>query len=208
MQKNFSPSSRSDEALVLAYHQGDNSALAELMVRYADWVDQKVRRYPELGPDAEDAKQELMVALVRAVTGYDAGKGAAFRTYLNRCMENAMTSFLLNRQTKKAAVLRDAVPIDEVDEQRLLSDASANPEDQIILQERFHTMELLIAQHLSPFEQEVLFYYLAEYSYEEIAGSLHCSVKSVDNALQRIRRKLKTVFHDLREPHPPKDVST
>ena len=197
----------SDEELIASYHQGDNTALATLIARYAGWADRKVRANEALGSDAEDAKQELLVALVRAVSGFQPAEGVQFRTYVNRCMDHAMTNFLLHLRTKKSAVLTDAVPIEDLDE-RFLCDFSVNPEETVILQERFHSIETLVAQMLSSFEQKVLFCYLADDSYEEIANQLNCSVKAVDNALQRIRRKLKTALRDNREPHPFGDVST
>lgn len=198
---------KTDEVLVRAYRQGSNEALAELMMRYASIAKLKVRAVSSLGADAEDASQELMVALLRAVYSYSEEKNASFKTYVGVCMDHALVNFLEAHQTQKASVLRHALSLDDLAENALLSNDSDDPEKQILLQEQIHTMELLISQKLSRFEKDVLFFYLADHSYEEISHRLNCTEKSVDNALQRIRRKLKSAWGKLREDHPQSDDS-
>jgi len=207
MQNAHSLSVLTDEELVMQYHHGDNSALADLLVRYAPLADRLIAKHPALGADAEDAKQELLVSLVRAVASYQQGGGASFRTYLNQSMENALKNLMIHHQTGKHQILTQALSLDDLDEERLIRDFSVNPEDEFMMKEHSRLIREFIAETLSELEQQVLVYFLADYSYEEIAALLSSTPKSVDNALQRIRKKLRVLLSKSGEIHSYMNVS-
>ncbi len=180
----------SDEELVRAYHQGDNTSFVELISRYLDLIDAKLTQFHCSGAEREDVKQEALMALLNAVKLYDPDKETRFSTFASRCVENSVLRSLQHRNTKKARLLSDAVSIDEAKEIAV----QENPEDLYIDQEGYHVMLGKIEVNLSEFEKNVLFSYLDGNSYAQISVLFGTSQKSVDNALQRIRRKLKTVF--------------
>lgn len=180
----------SDEELVRAYHQGDNTSFVELISRYLDLIDAKLTQFHCSGAEREDVKQEALMALLNAVKLYDPGKETRFSTFASRCVENSVLRSLQHRNTKKARLLSDAVSIDEAKEIAV----QENPEDLYIDQEGYHVMLGKIEVNLSEFEKNVLFSYLDGNSYAQISTQFGASQKSVDNALQRVRRKLKTVF--------------
>ncbi|MBS7176415.1 Stage 0 sporulation protein H [uncultured Ruminococcus sp.] len=180
----------SDEELVRAYHQGDNTSFVELISRYLDLIDAKLTQFHCSGAEREDVKQEALMALLNAVKLYDPDKETRFSTFASRCVENSVLRSLQHRNTKKARLLSDAVSIDEAKEIAV----QENPEDLYIDQEGYHVMLGKIEVNLSEFEKNVLFSYLDGNSYAQISTQFGASQKSVDNALQRVRRKLKTVF--------------
>lgn len=180
----------SDEELVRAYHQGDNTSFVELISRYLDLIDAKLTQFHCSGAEREDVKQEALMALLNAVKLYDPGKETRFSTFASHCVENSVLRSLQHRNTKKARLLSDAVSIDEAKEIAV----QENPEDLYIDQEGYHVMLGKIEVNLSEFEKNVLFSYLDGNSYAQISTQFGASQKSVDNALQRVRRKLKTVF--------------
>ena len=180
----------SDEELVRAYHQGDNTSVVELISRSLDLIDAKLTQFHCSGAEREDVKQEALMALLNAVKLYDPGKETRFSTFASRCVENSVLRSLQHRNTKKARLLSDAVSIDEAKEIAV----QENPEDLYIDQEGYHVMLGKIEVNLSEFEKNVLFSYLDGNSYAQISTQFGASQKSVDNALQRVRRKLKTVF--------------
>lgn len=185
----------SDEALVARYHQGDNSGLVELIARYLKVIDGKLRARPYPFGDEEDLKQEALIGLLQAVRTYRPDKGAKFATYADRCIGNALRNAMMKISAKKLRFLREMVPIEHAeDAQGMDLSENNNPEQIYIDQEQYQQLLDKIETGLSDFEKSVLFYYLDGKSYNQIGVMLGSSPKAVDNALQRIRRKLKTVF--------------
>lgn len=178
----------SDEDLVLCYRAGNNAALVELVARYIDLSDRKIGRYPHLLKEAEDVKQEALIAFLHAVSRYDANKGASFATYVNFCTDNAIKNFLLHISAKKIQMLKSALPIDQLE---TIGQGRDNPEEILIHRESFADLEAAIERRLSEFERDVLFCFLDGKTYEQIAENLSSNPKAVDNALQRVRRKLR-----------------
>ena len=179
-----------DESLVKAYRQGDNASLVFLISRYLGLIDRKLDHYIGWSSERDDMKQEALMALLNAVQFYDPAKEVKFSTFADRCVENSIRSSLQKRNTKKARLLKDAVSIDDAREIAV----QENPEDLYIDQEGYRVMLGQIEVNLSEFEKNVLFSYLEGNNYAQISTLLGSSQKSVDNALQRVRRKLKTVF--------------
>lgn len=179
-----------DEQLIEAYRHGDNASLVSLISRYLGVIDGKLNRAAVRPSDRDDLKQEALMALLNAVRFFDPARGAKFSTFADRCMENAIRGALQQQNTKKARLLSEALPIDDAGELA----SGENPEDLYIDREGYRVMLGKIEVNLSEFEKNVLFSYLDGNNYAQIATLLGSSQKSVDNALQRVRRKLKTVF--------------
>ncbi len=187
-----------DEALCVRAVSGDRVAEEALVIRYNRLVRICARPYFLAGGDSEDLIQEGMVGLLAAIREYDPSKAAAFRTYAEVCIKNRLRSAVKAAARDKHTPLNNSVPFepplfDGKGEQyayhapvRQLED----PEEIFLSRESFRErMEALMGQ-LSGFEANVLRLYLNGLSYSEIAAEVKKSPKSVDNAVQRIRRKL------------------
>lgn len=184
----------SDENLVSLYLDGDNDALLLLVSRYIGKIDRKLRAYPLLKEDVDDAKQEALISFLSAVRSYCADRGASFVTYADRCFDNAIRNHIVRLSTKKFLLLKNAVSIGDVHEKNLMDASSNNPEEIYINKERYNRLLDKIDVNLSEFEKNVLLSYLDGNSYTDISKEFNSTPKAVDNALQRVRRKLKSVF--------------
>ena len=186
----------SDEELCTRAAAGDRVAEETLVTRYNRLVRRCARPYFLVGGDSEDLTQEGMVGLIKAVREYDAGKAAAFRTYAEICIRNRLYSVLRAAAREKHQVLNQSISLDtpDFDSNSYTSGTNhleqRNPEDDVI--DREHTAALLsgVRKQLSEFEAKILEYYLDGLSCREIAETVGKSPKSVDNAVQRIRRKV------------------
>ena len=185
-----------DELLCELAGEGDRQAEEILVSRYTRLVRTCARPYFLVGGDSEDLIQEGMVGLIKAVREYDADKAASFRTFAELCIRTRLFSALRTAGREKHKVLNQSVSLDtpEFDSNSYTSGtnnlAQRNPEEFII--DREHTAALLsgVRKQLSEFEAKILGYYLDGLSCREIAETVGRSPKSVDNAVQRIRRKV------------------
>lgn len=185
-----------DEALCRLAADGDRRAEETLVSRYTRLVRTCARPYFLAGGDSEDLTQEGMLGLLKAVREFDSGKEAAFRTFAEICIRSRLYSALRSAGREKHQVLNQSVSLDTPDfESNSYTSgtthlAQRDPEDAII--DREHTAALLsgVRKQLSEFEAEILGYYLNGLSCGEIAREVGRSPKSVDNAVQRIRRKV------------------
>ena len=186
----------SDEEL--CQHSASGLRLAEeiLVTRYNRLVRTCARPYFLAGADSEDLTQEGMVGLIHAVREYDASKAASFRTFAETCIRNRLYSVLRAASRDKHQPLNQSVSLDTpfFDSNSYTSGtthlAQRNPEEFLI--DREHTAALLtgVRKQLSEFEAKILGYYLDGLSCREIAETVGKPPKSVDNAVQRIRRKV------------------
>ncbi|MEG1987661.1 MAG: sigma-70 family RNA polymerase sigma factor [Oscillibacter sp.] len=175
---------------------GNRDAEEELVTRYNRLVRTCARPFFLIGGDSEDLTQEGMVGLLKAVREYDALKDASFRTFAEICIRNRLYSVLRSAARDKHAPLNQSVPLDTpfFDPTSYTSGTSnlaqRNPEELLI--DREHTKSLLsgVRKQLSEFEAKILGYYLDGLSCREIAAQVGRPPKSVDNAVQRIRRKV------------------
>ncbi len=175
---------------------GNRLAEEILVTRYNRLVRSCARPFFLAGGDSEDLIQEGMVGLIKAAREYDADKEASFRTFAEVCIRNRLYSVLRAAARDKHAPLNQSVPLDTPFFERDsytsgTSDlAQCNPEDFLI--DREHTAALLsgVRKKLSEFEAKILGYYLDGLSCREIAETVGKSPKSVDNAVQRIRKKV------------------
>ena len=186
----------SDEELCRLVSQEDRLAEELLVTRYSRLVRTCARPYFLIGGDSEDLTQEGMIGLMNAVREYDASKAASFRTFAETCIRNRLYSALRSAAGDKHLPLNQSVPLDTpfFDSNSYTSGtgnlAERNPEDFLI--DREHAQSLLtgVRKQLSEFEAKILGYYLDGLSCREIAETVGRPPKSVDNAVQRIRRTM------------------
>ena len=195
-QPNLPLDRRGDEALCALAAAGNREAEEVLVTRYNRLVRTCARPFFLIGGDSEDLTQEGMVGLIKAVREYDAAKEASFRTFAEICIRSRLYSVLRAAARDKHSPLNQSVSLDTpfLDSNSYTSGTShlaqRNPEDFLI--DREHTAALLagVRKQLSEFEAKILGYYLDGLSYREIAETVGKAPKSVDNAVQRIRRKV------------------
>lgn len=189
-----------DEQLVEATRQGDSEALDFLITKYKPLVRMKVKSYFLIGADKEDIIQEGMIGLFKAVRDFNDGHQASFKAFAELCITRQMITAIKTATRQKHMPLNSYVSLDKPvgdDEQAstlmdlLETDSSEDPANFVVHREQFLDMESRINAILSPFEQKVLALYIDGCSYQEIAEQLGRHVKSIDNALQRIKRKLE-----------------
>ena len=186
----------SDEDLCALAASGNREAEEVLVTRYNRLVRTCARPFFLVGGDSEDLTQEGMVGLIKAVREYDADKEASFRTFAEICIRSRLYSVLRAAARDKHSPLNQSVPLDTpfLDSNSYTSGTShlaqRNPEEFLI--DREHTAALLagVRKQLSEFEAKILGYYLDGLSCREIAETVGKPPKSVDNAVQRIRRKV------------------
>lgn len=187
---------RSDEELCVLAASGNRLAEETLVTRYNRLVRTCARPFFLAGGDSEDLTQEGMLGLIKAVREYDAEKEASFRTFAEICIRSRLYSVLRAAARDKQQPLNQSVSLDTpyFDSNSYASGtnnlAQRNPEDFLI--DREHTAALLsgVRKQLSEFEAKILGYYLDGLSCREISKAVGRPPKSVDNAVQRIRRKV------------------
>ena len=183
-----------DEALALRAHDGDDEALTTLIQRYVPFVIKRASSFSKGELDADDLFQEGMIALLKAVRSYRSDGSGSFKTFAAVCINNKMISAVTAHMRDKNAPMRSYLSLSEsgVPEERLAdSSHEADPERWVITHEESDARNQRINDLLTPFERQVLKLYLSSYSYDEMSRQLGSSTKAVDNALQRVRRKLR-----------------
>ena len=181
----------SDECLAALSGQGEPEAFAELAVRYMPLVRAKASFFHAEGAEKEDLCQEGLLGLVRAAQTFQPGKGASFRTYAGVCIANSIRMAYRSAASQKNDPLNGFVSLSEEDSPQFEADCSASPEALLDSRESFRQMCSSIAEMLTPMELRVLRLYLGGCSYREIAEKMSVTEKAADNALQRVRSKLK-----------------
>ena len=186
-----------DETLAQRAKNGDDEALADLIARYTPLVCMRARAYARGVMDVDDVYQEGMIALLKAVRNYREDTAGSFRTFAAVCVNNKMLSAVTAHMRDKNAPMRSYLSLSgrEIPEDLLAAvSPETDPEKLVIASEESAARNRRIETLLSPFERQVLRLYLSSYSYEEMSRQLGSSTKAVDNALQRVRRKLRNVF--------------
>ena len=186
--------SYSDESLCRLAASGDPLAETELVGRYTRLVRVCARPLFLAGGDSEDLIQEGMLGLFKAVRDYKPGKEASFATFAGLCIDRQMYSAVASSQRQKHQPLNSFVSLSEpVSEQELRLVDEETPEEIMISRENVIGMHERIKERLSKFEYQVLELYLKGYDYTQIAEKLGKQPKAIDNALQRIRSKVREV---------------
>ena len=183
----------SDDELICMFRSGDSSVGDYLMEKYKALVKKKARLYYLEGGDHEDLLQEGMLGLFKAIREYSPEKEASFMTFASLCINRHMLSAIEAAGRKKNMALNGAVSLDLMRESRSGAALGISPDPETIFMEQEAADELLeeIKKSLSPMENRVLELYLDGLDYREIAKRMEKSEKSIDNALQRIRGKVK-----------------
>ncbi|OIU72873.1 RNA polymerase sporulation sigma factor SigH [Rossellomorea aquimaris] len=189
-----------DEEIIEAVHQGNSEALDFLIKKYRNFVRAKARSYFLIGADKEDIVQEGMIGLYKAIRDYKEDKLTSFKAFAELCITRQIITAIKTATRQKHIPLNSYVsldkPIYDDESDRTLLDVISgtkvmDPEELIINREEFDNMEDKMAQLLSDLERKVLALYLDGQSYQEISEELNRHVKSIDNALQRVKRKLE-----------------
>ena len=182
----------SDEQLIERLRGGETEISDYLMEKYKGLVRKKARAMYLIGGDTDDLIQEGMIGLFKAVQDYRPDREASFQTFASLCIERQLYSAVKNSTRQKHIPLNSYVSLSEEAETGSLEGLwSENPEALIIDRENTRLLEKQISQTLSPMENKVLDYYLKGYSYVQIAELMNKQSKSIDNALQRIRGKIR-----------------
>ena len=188
-----------DEQIVELAQDADGAALEYLLNKYKNFVRTKARSYFLIGADHEDIVQEGMIGLYKSIRDYRAEKLSSFRAFAELCVTRQIITAIKTATRQKHIPLNSYIslnkPIYEEDSDRTLLDviteeSASNPEELFIDREDLSLIEGKIGQMLSDLEKDVLVRYMEGKSYVEIAGEMGRHVKSIDNALQRIKRKL------------------
>ena len=191
---------RPDEDLVEAVRNGDGDALEFLIHKYRNFVRAKARSYFLIGADREDIVQEGMIGLYKSIRDFREDKLASFKAFAELCITRQIITAIKTATRQKHIPLNSYVsldkPIYDEDSDRTLLDVICaarvtDPEELVIHQEEFDDIEVKMTELLSDLERKVLMLYLDGRSYQEIAIDLDRHVKSIDNALQRVKRKLE-----------------
>lgn len=189
-----------DEEVVELAKYGNVGALEFLINKYKNFVRAKARTYFLIGADREDIIQEGMIGLYKAIRDYRYDRQASFRAFAEICVTRQIITAIKTATRQKHIPLNSYVSLnkpvfDEESERTLgevvITEKDGNPEELFINQENLMDIESTMNKILSPLEQEVVGLYLEGKSYQEIAEQLDRHVKSVDNALQRVKRKLE-----------------
>ena len=189
-----------DEEIALLAQQGDADASEYLLNKYKNFVRSKARSYFLVGADHEDIVQEGMIGFYKAIRDFRDDKLSSFRAFAELCVTRQIITAIKTATRQKHIPLNSYVslnkPIYDEDSDRTLLDIISgakvsDPEELVISQEEFVDIEKKMEEILSDLEWKVLMSYLDGKSYQEIAEDLGRHVKSIDNALQRVKRKLE-----------------
>ena len=189
----------SDDELVKKAKNGDQEAIEILVDRYKNCISLKTRTYFLRGADKEDIMQEGMIGLIKAIRDYNAGKQVSFKSFAELCITRQIITAVKAATRQKHIPLNSYVSLygnNDGDEDRaplelVDSNTRFNPEEYIIMRENMKKIDEHIVKVLSKFEKNVLEFYLNGKRYQEMSMLLDRPVKSIDNALQRIKRKLE-----------------
>lgn len=194
-----------DEELVRIAQAGDDAVQDYLLDKYKSLVRAKSRAYFLIGADSEDIIQEGMIGLYKAVRDFNGEKNTSFRSFAELCVNRQMITAIKAATRQKHQPLNSYIslnkPVYEDETEQTYMDllqegALLNPETLLIGQENRSFLEDQLVKHLSGFETRVLMLYLQGRSYFEIARTLKKPEKSIDNALQRIKKKLERFLEE------------
>lgn len=194
-----------DEELILRLRDGETAVTDYIMEKYKNLVRSKAKSMYILGADSEDLIQEGMIGLFKALRDYDSGRDASFATFADLCVSRQMYTAVQASTRQKHMPLNSYISLYSAGKERgegeeaelinsLVSKAEINPEELLIDKENAENLAKEIARELSPFENQVLDLYLTGMSYSQIAKVLGKDEKSTDNALTRMKAKVKKIL--------------
>ncbi len=197
-----------DEQLVEYILAGDPEAMEFLMNKYKNLVRSRARTLFLVGADKEDLIQEGMIGLYKAIRDFKSEKNTSFRNFADLCINRQMYSAIKGSNTKKNQPLNNYISFDSMEGtegqespvEQLFGinfEKNKNPEQLVIDKESADVLECTLVGHLSELEKQVLHFYMKDMNYSQIAMALGKEPKAVDNALQRIKKKLSQVLSEL-----------
>ncbi|MCI8410906.1 MAG: RNA polymerase sporulation sigma factor SigH [Clostridia bacterium] len=201
-------SNLTDEQIISQIKQGDESSLSYLLEKYKELVNIKVGKYFMIGAEREDIVQEGMIGLFKAIKNYNEDKQSSFKSFANICIERQLITAIKSSNRQKHMPLNSYLSLNnaayennEDDSVELIdtfnSKTIEDPLETIMKKEYYQEVENAVNKSLSKFEKQVLDRFIKGESYVTIAQKLDSPVKSVDNAIQRIRKKaIKNMFND------------
>ncbi len=181
-----------DEELALLVDYGNMAAFTELADRYLPAIESKAASFNVAGFEFNDFVQEGLLSLYICAKTYDSKRNSGFKTFCNACILKRMISLYRTANSGKNLPLKAYVPYEDYLNETSVSDG--NPEQKLIDEEAFSETYLMIRSRLSKLEYDVLIRYINNMSYTDIANDLNVGVKSVNNTMQRIRKKLKDIY--------------
>ena len=193
---------KTDNELIIAAQSGDEAALEEILLRYKPLVHKKSQPYYMAGGDDDDIVQEGLIGLYTAVMDFNKDKFPLFNIFAGVCIERRIISAVKKASRQKHIPLNSYISLSnrvfDDDESAYVEDVidngmGENPEKILIERETVSGLEGIISQALSEFEMRVLLCHLNGMSYKESAGVLNKDMKSIDNAMQRIKKKLENL---------------
>ena len=199
-----------DEEVLTYVHSGCKRGMEHLIEKYKPLVRAKARSYFLVGADREDIVQEGMIGLFKAVRDYKDDRSIPFKVFAEMCITRQIITAVKTATRQKHIPLNSYVSLnrkvfDEESEKFLIEVIQevsiANPEELFINKEQFTVIESRVMELLSPFEKEVLAKYLAGVTYQDIAKQLNKPVKSIDNALQRLKKKIEKSVQEVRKEY-------
>jgi RNA polymerase sporulation-specific sigma factor len=203
----------SDEGLVALYQGGHEPAVEALLHRYRNFARLKARSYFLAGADKDDIVQEGMIGLYKAIRDFDAEQETSFRAFAELCITRQIITAVKTATRQKHVPLNTYVSLqkpiaagedsDYLLQDVLVSTQAPDPADLVISHDELRSMKLAFSEILSDFETEVLHMYVEGKSYQEIGLHLNRHVKSIDNAIQRIKRKVELHLRDRRADEQP-----
>ncbi|WKY48430.1 sigma-70 family RNA polymerase sigma factor [Eubacteriaceae bacterium ES3] len=187
-----------DDEIISKAQDGDKDAAQFLLKKYRKLVSIRSRSYYLIGSDYEDLIQEGMIGLLKAIWDYQPNRNVKFDTFAGLCIERQIQTAVTSANRLKHQILNQSVSIystlskedgDEIIE-FLQADSNTDPVTSLVNDEALLTLVEMVKKELSEFEKKILLLYINGESYIKIAELLNCNTKSVDNALQRIRKKI------------------
>ncbi len=197
-----------DSKIIMLINQGDEYALNYLLKKYQELVNMKINKYFMIGAEKEDIAQEGMIGLYKAIQSYNPEKQNSFKSFANICIERQLITAIKTSNRQKHMPLNSYLSLntsayDNNDEgsveliDTFNSKQSEDPLEMMMQKEHFEEVENAVNKSLSQFEKQVLDKFMKGKSYVRIAEELDSPVKSVDNAIQRIRKKaIKNLYNE------------
>lgn len=193
-----------DEVLVAGFHRGDSEACEKLLIKYRELVKTISKKYYIAGADNEDVIQEGTIGLFKAIRDYRANGGSSFRSFAGLCIERQIQTAVSGANREKHKILTESLSLEEDEtETGVLARAeaqgsisgsaedAADPEELTLMKETIERVMELSERVLSPMESEVFKHLIRGEGYQEIASKLGKSPKSIDNAIQRLKKKIE-----------------
>ena len=181
--------------------RGNENAIQEIFSEFKNIIHMRTKNYFFYGGDRDDVVQEAMIGLLKAIHGFDENKNASFTTFAILCIKRQIITAIKSSNAGKNKILNMAMTSPETEDTSNMSYGSRsfnfhNPEEIFLSKERFRELNKYLKSNLSKMENEVFEYMLAEMSYTEIAAKTGREPKSVDNSIQRIKKKLSNFLKE------------